>query len=427
MLRSLVVLMCFCVLPPATAAAQDALSLREVHELARERSPLLHASAAAADAVAAQQRSAALPPDPELQLGVMNLSLPALKADMPGSMLPSVQAMQMIPFPGKLRLSGEIARQNTAMARTEVDAAWWAVRAEASMAFYEIYRADRQIAVMEETLDWLRQFEQVATSMYSVGEGRQSDVLRAGVEVARMQADIARMRAMRTAAAARLNALLDRPADTAVPAVGFSALPAELPAADELRRWAEESRPSLARGRLAVERARTREALARRELWPDLSVGVQYGQRPAEMGTERMGSLMIGFSVPVFAAQRQLQMRREAAAMEQMAHAELADLRAQVGARIGELLAELERARTLLALYRGEVLPQAEANVTSAFAAYRVGRVDFMTLVDAQMTLNQYRQELYALLAEYGRMVAELEMTIGRELPASAATIAEDR
>jgi outer membrane protein, heavy metal efflux system len=72
------------------------------------------------------------------------------------------------------------------------------------------------------------------------------------------------------------------------------------------------------------------------------------------------------------------------------------------------------------------VLPQAEANVTSAFSSYRVGRVDFMTLLDAQMTLNQYRQELYALLAEYGR-VAELEMVIGRELPVRPPrTIGED-
>ena len=66
-----------------------------------------------------------------------------------------------------------------------------------------------------------------------------------------------------------------------------------------------------------------------------------------------------------------------------------------------------------------------EANVTSALAGYRVGSVDFMTLVDAQMTVNQYRQELFALLADYGRMVAELEMAIGRELPATPAVLTE--
>jgi len=154
------------------------------------------------------------------------------------------------------------------------------------------------------------------------------------------------------------------------------------------------------------------------EIWPDLTVGLQYGQRrDPEMGIERMGSVMLGFNLPVFARQRQLRMRQEAGAMESMAGAELADARAQVDARIAELLADLGRARTLLGLYRGEVLPQAEAAVQSALSSYRVGAVDFMTLVDAQMTVARYRQELHALMAEYGQAVAELEMAAGRVLP----------
>jgi hypothetical protein len=50
-----------------------------------------------------------------------------------------------------------------------------------------------------------------------------------------------------------------------------------------------------------------------------------------------------------------------------------------------------------------------------------------MTLVDARMTVNRYEQELYALLADYGRALAELEMTVGRELPIAAATLTEER
>jgi outer membrane protein, heavy metal efflux system len=175
-----------------------------------------------------------------------------------------------------------------------------------------------------------------------------------------------------------------------------------------------------------VERARSQAALAGREIWPDLNLGVQYGQRPGDMGTERMGSLMVGFSVPVFAGRRQYRMRDEAAAMERMASAELGSARAEVAARVAELVAELERDRTLMVLYRTEVLPLAEGNASSALSSYRVGRVDFMTLLDAQMTLNGYRQELYALLADYGRLISELEATVGRVLPAAAANIGEE-
>ena len=407
---------------PVPAAAQvgaaPPLTLDEVYALAALRNPMVRAAGFRAQAVGAMETSAKLPPDPQVQLGIMNASLPGLRTDMPASMAPSVQVMQMVPFPGKLGLSGRIAARETEKARADSAEAAWMARGRAAMAFYEIWQADRQTEVMRETVRLLETFEAVARSMYGAGTGRQADVLRAGVEVARMQADIARMQAMRAAAVARLNAVLGRPAETPVPAVAFPRLPLDLPAPDTRRAWAEAGRPLLLGARAGVAQAQDRTRLARREIWPDLTVGLQYGQRrDPEMGIERMGSVMLGFNLPVFARQRQLRMRQEAGAMESMAGAELADARAQVDARIAELLADLGRARTLLGLYRGEVLPQAEAAVQSALSSYRVGAVDFMTLVDAQMTVARYRQELHALMAEYGQAVAELEMAAGRVLP----------
>lgn len=413
--------------PPDTAAG---ITLAEVLAVARAGSPRLLAARALGDARGAREASAGLPPDPVLQLGVMNVSVPGLDADMPASMAPSIQAMQMVPWPGKLSLSRRIAEQSTSLARSEADETWWQVRSDVAMAFYDIYEADRRLAVMAETLRLLEDFERVAKAMYAAGEGRQSDVLRAGVEVARMVGEIRRMRTMRLAAAARLDARLGLPADVPVPTPELPALPGVLPPVDTLRAWAEATRPMLARGRTEVEQAAARGSLARREIWPDLTIGLQYGQRPASAGmggTERMASFMVGFSVPVFAAQRQLRMRDEAAAMERMAHANLSAMRVDVDARIAELVAQLEEARTLVRLYERDVLPQARAGVSSALSSYRIGGVDFMTLVDARMTVNEYESELHALVAAYGRGVAELEMTIGRELPPAAALLSEER
>ena len=92
-------------------------------------------------------------------------------------------------------------------------------------------------------------------------------------------------------------------------------------------------------------------------------------------------------------------------------------MRAETRGKIGEAYAEPRCGRAIArALYRSTVLPQAEATVASALSAYRVGGVDFMTLLDDRMTVNKYRQELYALDADEGKAWAELEMLIGREL-----------
>ena len=132
--------------------------------------------------------------------------------------------------------------------------------------------------------------------------------------------------------------------------------------------------------------------------------------------TENMGSVMIGASIPIFARDRQLQMRNEADAMKAMAEADVASMRAETRGRIGEAYADLMRARKLARLYRSTVLPQAEATVASALSAYRVGTVDFMTLLDDRMTVNRYRQELLTLEADEGKAWAELEMLTAREL-----------
>jgi outer membrane protein TolC len=340
-------------------------------------------------------------------------------------MAPSVQAMQMVPLFGKLGLSRRIAELDTDIARADADEAWWTVRARAAAAFYQVYETDRQLEVMRETLGLLRDFEQIARAVYATGAGGQSDVLRAGVEVSRMVADITRMESMRIAAVARLNAHLDRPALTEVESVLLPSLPRDVPDPDTLESWARLDRPVLERGRTAVDQARNRTDLVRRDIWPDPVIGVQYGQRGDASGTQRMGSVMLGFTVPVFAGTRQMRRRDEAAAMEAAARAELASLQADVGARILELVAELDRTRTLVRLYRAEILPQARATVESSLSSYRVGRVDFMTLVDAQMSVNVYEQELIALIAGYGSLVAELEATVGRGLPVIGPALAE--
>ena len=145
------------------------------------------------------------------------------------------------------------------------------------------------------------------------------------------------------------------------------------------------------------------------------------------MGTERMGSLMLGATIPVFARSRQLKMRDEANAMRAMAAADLAAMRAETRGRIAGLYADFTRSRNLRQLYVTTVLPQAEGTVTASFAAYRAGSIDFMTLLDNQMVLNRYRQEAITLEADQGKAVAEIEMLLGRELFDPSATRRSDK
>lgn len=239
--------------------------------------------------------------------------------------------------------------------------------------------------------------------------------------------DTLSMRAMRASMVARLGALLDRRDKVAFGTPQLPVFPEALPSQASLDSIARMQRPMVRAEVHAVRASEASERLARKEIIPDLTVGVQYGQRGGDMGsTERMGSVMVGVSLPVFARSRQYKMRDEAGAMRQMAEGELAAVRAVTRGNIGEAYAALIRARRLADLYRTTVLPQAEAMVASAMAAYRVGSVDFMTLLDSRMLVNTYRQELYELHADQGKAWAELEMLTGMSLVSAPSTGAQD-
>jgi outer membrane protein TolC len=231
-----------------------------------------------------------------------------------------------------------------------------------------------------------------------------------------MSGDNTRRETMRASMGAKLIATLNLPLDALPSSVEPPAFPDSLPPLDALGAEAEQRRPMIIAGENDLASAEAGERLARKEIWPDLQIGVQYGWRAGEMGTERMGSLMLGASIPVHARNRQLRMREEAAAMRRMSEADLVAMRSETRGRIAELYADYTRARNLRALYRTTILPQAEATVTASFAAYRVGDVNLMTLIDSQMTVNRYRQELVTLDAEQGKAIAEIEMLLGREL-----------
>ena len=414
-MQTLVVVFAFVTAFPIQGTpATDTLRLADAVRIAREANPMLRAARASATAASERIGPAGALPDPQLQFGLMNRMASDFGNTADPMTMNQVQVMQMLPWPGKLGGAKGAARHAAAAARSDADEQDRMLAAQVRMAYYNTAYADRALEVMGRTRELLRNFLDVSTTMYSVGSAVQQDVLRAQVEVARMGEEITRMGQERVAMAARLNALLGRSAMSPIGALELrDADSGELPAVDSLAAWALRERPALVAGAERVAAADASLSAARRELFPDFTLGVQYQQRPQ---FPTMISLMVGITVPIFAASKQLPMRREMAAMRDMATAELTDLQNETIARIVETRARAVQDQNLIRLYRGSILPQARASVQAALSSYRVGRVTFMTLVDNQMTVNRYETETYRLLADYSQAVGELKALAGREV-----------
>lgn len=403
---------------PAQINAQSAtpLSLAAVYRAVDSASPRVQAAAASWQAALARVPGASRLPDPRVQLQFMNRNLPRLGLANPLGMN-QVQVSQMFPIAGQLGLSGAAASAQAAAVSAGATEVIWEQRTQAAMAFYEIYEAAGKVEVARETLRLLEDLVASLTAMYAVGDAQQADVLRAQLEIGRMSLEIENMVAMERQMIARLNGLLNRPPSTPAGRPVLPPFPGTVPPLDSLQGLALMDRAMIRGARETLAGAAFLERRAHREIWPDVEIGVTYGQRPMpDGGTDRMMSFMVGASIPLWAGSRQLRMRDESGAMRLMASADLEAMTATTTARIGEIVAELDRVRQLGTMYRTLLLPQAEATVASAQAAYQVGAVDFMTLLDAIMTVNRYREEIIGLAGAEGKAYAELEMLTGHPL-----------
>ncbi|HLB38395.1 MAG TPA: TolC family protein, partial [Gemmatimonadales bacterium] len=318
----------------AQGVPSDTLRLADAVGVARQANPMLRAARLRADAAQERVPQAGALPDPDLSLGLMNRMASDLGSTVDPMTMNQVQFMQMLPWPGKLGFAKDRAERLAEAERLDADDAELMLIARVKSVYSQIAYVDRALVIMGASRDLLRDFVQVSQAMYAVGTGLQQDVLQAQVGVARMSEDITVMAQERVAMAARLNALLGREATVPVAALELAWPDSILPSADSLISVALARRPRL---RAARERAAAAEFAyrqARRELFPDFTLGVAYGQRPQ---FDNMASLMLGIRVPLWARSRQLPMRREMQAMQAMADAEALDVYNETLAQLLEL------------------------------------------------------------------------------------------
>jgi len=395
---------------PTRAQEADTLRLADVVAAVRTTNPTLQAARYAADAAHERVRPAGALPDPVLSLGLMNRPVNDFGRTDVQMTMNVIQLTQGVPWPGSLGFEEErMVHLASADSLDAVELETTLVSRVTSV-YVQLAYLDRAIAVMETTRDLLRDFRQVSEARYAVAQGIQQDILQAQVSVARMTADITVSTQQRLATAARLNGLMGRPATLPVPAVELPAPGPDLPNVEALMDEASRNRPAF---QAARERALAAEASyhqARRDAYPDFMFTLGYGQRPDFVD---LATLMVGVSLPVFAGSKQGRRKDERRAIQSMEEARELDLHNETYARLAELRAHAERARSLSELYRTSILPQARAAVEAALSAYQVGNVDYLTLLTNQMTVTQFEVERVRLAAEYHQAVAGIEALTG--------------
>ncbi len=324
---------------------------------------------------------------------------------------------QQLPFWGKRDLKAEVASKEAESYKWQVEERKLELRRMVAETYYQLYFTDRSRDILDKNIAILDVFISLAETKYAVGQGAQQDIFKAQVERSRMLDMGITLEQQRKSLRASLNALLYRPADTPVGRVPDFEIKPMILSADELRAMALESRPLLKSLNAQIEKGNAGQKLAQKEFYPDFNVSFEYMQRDRfEMSTgDDMYSLGVTFNLPV-QRERRHAMVAESSSEITMATEELNSAKNSIDSGISDLLAQMERRKKLVELYRTGIIPQAEQSLESASIGYRVNKVDFLTLQDNRITLFNYERELYDSMADYQMKLAQLEALVGKSL-----------
>jgi cobalt-zinc-cadmium efflux system outer membrane protein len=316
-----------------------------------------------------------------------------------GSFL-GLMASQSIPWPGKLRLAGEVAASEAReIERGTVGRTALMLEARVRNAWYDIVLARAIDRIIEDRRNAAAQIEASVRERYAVGLAEQQDVLRAQVELVRIDEQKATQAATITSRVAELNRLAGAPQDRTIATPDRLAEDATFPPLADLIAAAAARSPELAASGQAIETGRIRIDLAKKNFLPDFSVNAGSMYRGSfEMGP--MWQVGVGVTIPLWIERRQQNQLAEAQAVVRGRTAESDTVTRELELRTRERAAQLDAALRIAALYRDKVLPLDELSLESALASYQAGKLPFISILDALNTLYSDRAIYAGRLAE---------------------------
>jgi outer membrane protein TolC len=328
---------------------------------------------------------------------------------------------QQFPWCGTLRLRGEAAAQDVRVALAELCAAELDAVAAVKRAYYDLYFNERAVAILSDNRRLAVDFVEFAKVRVRTG-GSQQDLLRAEVAIDDIDRELIRAHQGRTEARADLAQQLHVHPESALstlPGVPVANVPDQV---DRLYRLAVAARPEL-RGRLAaIARDERAVELARKRYYPNITLGLAYmDMEKTNAVTPRTASgfpnigLFVGFNLPVYHAK--LAAGVAEAQARAVADAKLYDAeRDSTYREVKDLITQARAQRDIIALFQGSILPKSEQALRAAASDYRVGNVDYVTLITAWREVLQIQLQVAQVEAELGKALASLERAVGLQL-----------
>jgi len=356
-------------------------------------------------------------PDPEFMLEQTNVGSPRPFAGYTNSDFAYIGlgVSQDFPYPGKLRLRGEVAKQNANVAELQSESVRRSVRAAVKAAYFQIAYLSTTLEIVNSDGELLNEIEQAADARYRSGVGSQQDLLEAQVEHTKLLRELAVHHLEVAKAQAEIKHLLDRPQSSPnIQAPDLANTPL-LYTFDELLAAADAQNPRISGAERMVDRQKLQIDLARKDFYPDFNV--QYSWDRTDPSQFRAYyNLSVGVRVPIYRGRKQRPELAQAEAELNRRHNEAEAQLQQIAFEVRTEIDTEEETAQLLRIYQGGLLPQARAEFQSGLAAYQNNRRDFQALLASFLDVLHLDEEYWKSLADHETALARLEELTGLSL-----------
>lgn len=321
---------------------------------------------------------------------------------------------QDLPYPGKLKLKGEIAAQDANVAQQQYESVRRSVLANVKAAYFQLAYLSNTLGILQSDGQLLQQVEKAAEARYRSGMGNQQDVLQAQLEQTKLLGEITMHHLEVAKAEAQLKQLLDRSQSS--PDIEPSQL-AETPLSytfDDLLSAAEGQNPEISGAHDMVQQQKLQVDLAHKNFRPDFNLQYMWERTDPEQ-YRAYYMLTFGMSVPIHRGKLHAQLA-EAKANLSRSQSELQAESQQVASELRIEYDTAQKTSDLLKIYREGLLPQARAEFQAGIAAYQNNRQDFQSVLTAFLDVLHLDEEYWQNLSAKETALAQLEELTGLPL-----------
>lgn len=335
----------------------------------------------------------------------------------------AVGLMQMFPWFGKLKAQESAAFARAQAATKELESVRLDLNRQVTQEYYEFLYLKEAIDIAKQNLELIRRFEQVALTKYITAAGTHPDSIRAQIELAELDEVLTSLKELIKPQTARLNALLNRSADS--PLDWPQTPPFEQATADAavLYQSLKENNPKLAQMQWMIEAAHQELKLAKLKSYPDIGIGVEWTQFEDSGDNDGRDSvaLMFRMNLPIW-TDSYAAARRQGRAEVRTAQRQKDETENELAAEVAQGLYDLEETARKIRLYE-DILPRTEQLISTSESAYRADSIDFLSLIDAQRMLLNYHLNYWRARTDHQQKLAQLEALVAADISAANDTL----